>query len=251
MQAVILCGGKGTRMREETEKIRAGLAESKENLANLTGYAVRYLRQLQKKHGPAFPRRTQIEAFAAIEVRELTASELTIRHDRAKGYLGHKVAGEPLLACSSLDKLLLVWKDGRYKVMAPPDKLFVDTTLIHAAVMDREGVMAVVYNEGGLTYLKRFTGGVVTNREYRCAPVGAEVLFFSDQDPPVLYVQYEAPATAPIRQQEFDTAKLPVRERDGRAVLMSSRRIGYVGAVKPRGWNDAATGPRGTFLDFG
>jgi topoisomerase-4 subunit A len=235
----------------ELETIRADLAESREHLANLTGYAVRYLRQLQKKHGPAFPRRTRIQTFKAIELRQLTASELTLMHDRRKGYIGHKIAGEPLFPCSSLDKLLLVWKDGRYKVVPPPEKLFVDTTLIHCAIVDRERVMTVVFTEDGFTRVKRFSGAAVTNREYRCIPRGAQILFFSDAEPAVLYVQYDVPATAAIKQQEFETRSLPARDRAGKSALMSSKRIATIGATKPAGWDDAVTGPKGAFMDFG
>jgi len=236
--------------QQDMESLRTELAESRENLANLTGYAVRYLRQLQKKYGPSFPRRTQIEAFQAVGVRELTASELKINWDRAKGYLGHGISGEAVFECSSLDKLLLVWKDGRYKVIPPPEKLFVDATLIHCAILDRERILTVVYNEDGFTQIRKLTSNAVTNREYRCSPKGAQVLFFSDQEVTVLYVQYEVAETAAIKQQEFDTAQLPVRERDGKPSLMSSKKIATIGAVKPKKWDDALTGPKGTYMNF-
>lgn len=237
--------------REEMEVIRGQLAESREHLANLTGYAVRYLRQLQKKHGTAFPRRTRIETFQAVEVRELTATELTICRDRDKGYLGHGVAGEPVMACSSLDKLLLVWRDGRYKVVAPPEKLFVDTSLVHCSILDRERVLTVVYNEEGFTRIRKFSSQAVTNREYRCIPRGAQVVFFSDQEVAQLYVQYDVPETAAIRQQVFDTSALPVRERDGKPSLMSSKKMAVISATRPRKWDDALTGPPGAYMDFG
>jgi topoisomerase-4 subunit A len=235
---------------QEMEKIRVELAESRDNLANLISYAVRYLRNVQRKHGPAFPRRTRVARFEAVAVRELTASELTISRDVEKGYLGYKVSGAPVLQCSSLDKLLLVWRDGRYKVVAPPEKLFVDASLIHCAILEREKVMMVVYNEEGFTRIRKFAGGVVTNREYRCIPKGAQILFFSDEEIPVLYVQYDVPETAAIKQQEFDTTRLPVRERDGKPSLMSSKKIATIGAVKPKKWDDALTGPKGTYMDF-
>lgn len=237
--------------REEMEALRVELAESKENLANLTGYAVRYLRQLQKKHGGSFPRRTRIEAFQAVEVRELTASELKISVDGAKGYLGYGVSGKELLECSSLDKLLLVWKDGRYKVVAPPEKLFVDSTLIHCSVLDRERVFTVVYNEEGFTQIKKLTSNAVTNREYRCIPRGAQILFFSTDAVAELYVQYDVPETAAIRQQIFDTSILPVRERDGKPSLMSSKKIASISSSKPKKWNDALNGPKGAYMNFG
>jgi topoisomerase-4 subunit A len=226
------------------------LAESRENLANVTGYTVRYLRQLQKKYGASFPRRTAIEVFRSVEVRELTATELAVNHDRAKGYLGHAIGGTPLFQCSSLDKLLLVWRDGRYKAISPPEKLFVDDTLIHCSVLGRERVLTVVYNEDGFTHIRKLLPNAITNREYRCIPRGAQIVFFSDQDVTVLYVQYDVPEAATIKQQEFDTAALPVRERDGKASLMSSKKIAYIGAAKPKKWDDALTGPKGTYMNF-
>ncbi|MEI6562976.1 MAG: DNA topoisomerase IV subunit A [bacterium] len=237
--------------QQEMESLRTELAESRENMANLTGYAVRYLRQLQKKYGPNFPRRTQMARFQAVGVRELTASELTINQDRAKGYLGYKIAGTTLFECSSLDKLLLVWKDGRYKGVPPPEKLFVDSTLIHCAILDRERVLTVVYHEDGFTRIKRFSGALVTNREYHCIPRGAHILFFSDQDVPTLYVQYDVPETAAIRQQEFDTTTLPIGVREGKASLMSSKKIASIGSSKPKKWDDAQTGPKGVYMNFG
>jgi len=72
----------------------------------------------------------------------------------------------------------------------------------------------------------------------------------ADDQPPVLYVRYDVPETATIKQQEFDTARLPVRERDGRASLMSSKKIAFIGTAKPKDWDDALTGPKGTYMDF-
>jgi topoisomerase-4 subunit A len=239
-----------SRNTEEMEKLRVELAETSENLTHLTGYAIRYCRNLLKKYGDDYSRRTEITAFRAVEVRDLTARELQVNLDKARGYLGHKVAGAPLLECSSLDKLLLVWRDGRYKAIPPPEKLFVDTTLIHAGVFDRERVITVVFNEEGFTRIKKFPAAVVTNREYRCIPKGAQILFFSDGDVPILFVQYDVPETAAIKQQEFDTTKLAVREREGKSSMMSSKKIAYIGAVKPKKWDDALTGPRGTYMDF-
>ena len=147
--------------------------------------------------------------------------------------------------------MLLAWKDGRYKVVSPPEKLFVDSTLIHCAILDRERVLTVVYNEEGFTRIRKLSANAITNREYRCIPKGARILFFSDQDPATLYVQYDVPETAAIRQQEFDTRALAVRERDSKPSLMSSKKIAFVGDVKPKKWNDTLTGPKGVYMDFG
>ena len=67
--------------------------------------------------GPITRAGHELATFGEISERELTANELTINYDREKGYIGHKIAGEPLISCSPLDRLLLVWKDGRCKVV--------------------------------------------------------------------------------------------------------------------------------------
>ena len=81
--------------------------------------------------------------------------------------------GEELFKCSSLDKLLIVWADGRYKVIPPPDKFFVDKDHIYCGFYTREKLFTAVYTEPeyGFTYIKRFAfGGLIQNKEYRFAP---------------------------------------------------------------------------------
>jgi topoisomerase-4 subunit A len=190
--------------RKEIEKLREERGGVETDLSGLVPYAIRYLRSLLRKYAADYPRRTEIAAFGTISERELTADALEIRYDRAKGYLGHKVQGEGRITCSPLDRLLLVWKDGRCRIVAPPDKLFVDTTLIHCAVVDRERVLTAVYEHDFFVYCKKFQiGRMTTNREARFAPKGAAVRFFSADDPAELYVRYTADERVKIRQQRF------------------------------------------------
>jgi topoisomerase-4 subunit A len=234
--------------KNQAEIARLGeeLVAAEQDLGALVPYAIRYLRGLLRKYGNDFPRRTRLAQFGEISARELTANELAVSYDREKGYIGHKISGEPLLACSPLDRLLLVWSDGRCKVVPPPEKLFVDTSLMYAAIFDRERPMLMVYELDLFTHIKKFApGGLITNREYRLAPKGASIRFFSDEIPSVLYVRYVADARARIRQQEFTIDRLPARDRESGGMVMTSKRIEFVGAAKPADWDDRLTGPKG------
>ena len=236
--------------RRDMEAIRAKLAEAEKNLKELVPHAVRYLRGLLRRHGEACPRRTRIETFGEVEIREITATELTIGYDREKGYLGHAVKGEPLLQCSSYDKIVLFWKDGRYKAMPPPEKLFVDAGLVHAGVLDRDHVATIVYTVDFFTYAKRFAvGGTIMNKEYRCLPQGGQILLFADGPVQAFFVRYAADAAQKIGQQEFDAGKVPVREPKARGCLMSAKRIASIAASRPADWDDSLNGPRGVFMD--
>jgi topoisomerase-4 subunit A len=238
--------------RKEIDDILAGIEKIDRYLEDLTGYAIRYLRGLIRKYGDAYPRMTEITTFDAIAVRDLTAEELTLQYDREKGYLGYGVAGEEALQCSSLDKILVVQGDGGYKVVNPPEKLFVDENLLHCDVVDRDRVFVVVYrDEDKLTHIKRFTfGGTILNKDYRCVPPGSEVLFFDGSDPKSLYVKYDKLKGQRIHQQVFDLQKVTVRGVKTRGTQMTSKIIASFHTTKPKGWSDKRSGPPGTLLDM-
>lgn len=238
-----------SRNRQEMDDIVRKLEETEKSLGELVPHAIRYLRGLLRAHGPLHPRRTRVEAFEAVEVRELTANELVMRLDRAGGYFGHGVQGDDCFACSSLDKVILVWNDGRYTMMPPPEKLFVDRTLLHRAIFDRERVMTMVYTAAGITHLKRFAfGGAIMNKEYRCAPPGSRVWLFSDEDPDQLFVLYAPAKGQRINQQIFAPRDLLVKGVAAKGVQMTVKEIKAVSATKPRNWDDKEQSPRGTWM---
>ena len=142
--------------------------------------------------------------LAAGEVRKLTASELNIQHNEETQFVGTGVRGESLMKCSSLDKLLFVWEDGRYQLMPPPDKLFVDGNFLRCDLFDREREMTCVYTHQKSTYIKRFKfGGTIMNRDYRLAPEKAKIILLEEGCPEEIYVRYRPAKGQRIHQQFF------------------------------------------------
>ncbi len=237
--------------RQEIDDIVKKLDEVEKNLTELVPYAIRYLRGLLRAYGETYPRRTKVQRFEAVEVRELTANELTLRHDKEGGYIGHAVAGVDLFTCSSLDKVIMVWSDGRYKMMPPPDKLFVDQNLLYFQLYDRDRVMTVVYVAGGITYLKRFAfGGAIMHKEYLCTMPEAKVLFFSDANPEQLYVVFAPAKGQRINQQIFQPRDAEVKGAQTRGVQMTVKEVKSVSATKPRNWDDKESSPKGSWMKF-
>ncbi len=239
--------------RKEIDGLVLELAQVEKNIGALVPYAIRYLQNLLKTYGPQYPRRTEVCTFGEVEVRELTARELAVKIDREKGYLGTEVEGEPLLECSSLDKLIAVWADARYKVFPPPDKLFTDTNLLYAAKFDRDRVMTAVFRWEQITFLKRFTfGGAIQNKDYLCAPEGSELLFFSDAEIPELYLKYKPAKNQKIHQQIFKPGDVPVKGVQARGNQMTMKVVDKIaaGPTKPRWWRDEdGDGPKGVLFN--
>lgn len=238
------------RNRKEMDDIVAELKTVEKHLADVTRYTIRYLRGLLKAIGDTCPRRTEIARFEEIEVRALTANELTLCHDTATGYVGHEVKGKELLTCSSLDKVVFVWKSGRYRVVPPPQKFFVDKDLVYVAVYRRDRIMALVYHQEPFNYIKRFRfGGVIMDREYFCTGADSQVVFFSDQDPAELYVKYRPAKRQRIHQQLFHPRDLSVTTAKAKGNLMTSKSIARISATKPRWWRSGKRAPKGVVMD--
>ena len=202
--------------REEIDAIRKEEAEVKDNLVHLRAFVVKYLKGLIKEYAKRYPRCTKISknAFKQVDVRAITASELTIRWDKENNYVGSGIrGGDELFKCSSLDELIFIWKDGRFRKMQPEDKTFVDKDLLvvlrYNQEKDRDARdFTLVYEEGsyGFSYIKRFTfGGLIRNKEYRLAPAKGrtKVLFLQEGCPDTLYVKYKPAKGQKIHQQYF------------------------------------------------
>ena len=236
--------------REEIDAILKEEGEVNANLKGLRGYAVRYLKRLLKKHREAYPRKTRIEeAFRQIEVRELTASELTIKMDAEGCYIGSDIrGGEELFKCSSLDKIIVIWKDGRYKMMPPPDKFFVDKDMLYCSIFSREVLYTAVYTEPhyGFTYIKRFRfGGCIQNKEYRLAPEKSRVLLLTEGTPENLYVKYKPAKGQRIHQQLFIPSEVLEKGVGAKGIQMTSKDIARLATEKPRWWDDTVEPAKG------
>ena len=238
--------------RKEIEAILQEEAEVAENIKGLRGFAVRYLKNLIKKYKDKYPRLTKIapSAFAQIEVRALTATELTLKIDRENGYIGTDIrGGEELFKCSSLDKIIVVWNDGRYKMMPPPDKFFVDKQGgCYCQIFDRDKEFTAIYTEPhyGFTYIKRFAfGGAIQNKEYHLAPEDSKIILFEEGVPETVYVKYKPAKAQRIHQQMFTPSEVLVKGVAAKGIQMTSKDIAKTATKKPGWWDDNEATPKG------
>ncbi len=236
--------------RKEIEGIVAELEQVEKDLKGLVAYATRYLKRLIKEYKDEYPRLTVATGFQEVEVRELTATELQIRQDE-NGFIGTAVKGETILECSSLDKLLVVFNDGKYLVVPPPDKLFVDGNLNRCEVFDREKPYTCVYTDQRITYLKRFKiGGAIMNREYYMSQGDKSKLqLLADGTPEAIYVKYHPAKGQRINQQKFRPEGIAVKGVKSRGNRMTTKGIKYIGTEPGRWWDkDEAEAPDGVLL---
>ena len=211
---------------EEKAKIVQELKEIRKNLRRLIPYTIAYLEELIAKYGKTYKRRTQLTEAEAIDVRELTAEELPIVYDQERGFLGSEVKGETAFRCSPLDRLMLVWENGRYQMIPPPERVFVDKDLLYFGIYDRERIFAVVYNTSKATFLKRFAfGGAIMNRDYSCTQEGAKIRFITDKPIKELRLKYRHTKGARINEQTFAASDIIIRGPKARGLQVTKRTV--------------------------
>ncbi len=235
--------------RKDIEAILKDLVKVEKNLQDVKSHAIRYIKALIKKYGDYYPRRTCVETFKILDVRKLTANELTLNLDDEKGFLGHGVKGEPQLECSSLDKILIVKSDGCYTVMPPPATCFVDDKLLWCGLYDRNLIFTAVYSEWGVNYIKRFSiGGVIMNNDYSFIPAKADLLLCSIGTPDAVYVKYKSAKGQRISQQVFKPKQVQVKTAKTKGIQMTSKDIARIDVRPGRWWNKKIKSPPGVLI---
>ena len=278
------------RNREELDAIMAEMEEARKNLAAIKPFAIKYLKglikeyqyveievaveaapsekkpkktseksakpKLEKRTVERFPRMTEITQFHQIEVKQITASTLSLNYDRETGYLGGAVkGGEEQFKCSPLDKLIIVWPDGRYKLVpAPEDKMFVDKDMLYCAVHDRDKLFTLVYteNEYPFTCLKRFAfGGAIMNKDYTLLPDSGTVRIFTEGTPKNIWIKYKPQKSQRIMQKVFNPEEeVAVKGVQAKGKQVTTKPIQYISDSEnpPRFWDDALPTDKGKLL---
>ena len=230
--------------REEMEQTKAELDETRKNLTGLTKYVIGHLEALLEKYGPLYPRLTTKSArHEEVDVKAVAFKSFKVAYDRETGYVGYKVSGEEFkLECTKFDKILLVFKDGTYKVSEQPEKLFVGQELFYCGLPDREKVFTCAYTDRNASYLKRFTfGGTIMNKAYLCIPEKSRILYFAPDTPKILYVRYKPAPHQKISQQTCEPESVEVKSPKTRGRQLSIKDISSVTAEPTRGWDEKET----------
>jgi topoisomerase IV subunit A len=163
------------RQRKEIKEIKNSIKDVEKKLKDIVGFTISYLDGLLKKYGRYYPRRTTIETFAEVKARKVALSHLTVGYHRETGLLGYQVKSDcdMTFSCSEYDKILLIYKDGRYKAIKVPEKIFVDHDIYWADIVKGKTIYNMLYREGSKsqTYVKRFmTPKFILDKEYRLFP---------------------------------------------------------------------------------
>ena len=201
------------RQHKEIKEIKSSIKDTEKKLKDIVGFTINYLDNLLKKYGRLYPRKTVLETFTEVKARKVALSNLSVGYHRETGLLGYHVKTDCdiSIACSEYDKILLIHRDGRYKAIKTPDKVFVDHDICWVGKVTGKIIFNLLYRDGtqGLSYIKRFmTPKFIMDKEYRLFPAHKKswVQFLQTGEGARLRIDFIPTARSKINSQrlEFD-----------------------------------------------
>ncbi len=159
----------------EIKQIEADIKQTKYHLDHLTDYAVAYFERIRDKYSEGKERRTEIREFDTIEAWKVASSNAKLYVNREEGFFGYGKSmkdAEFVCDCSNIDDVIIILKDGRYKITKISDKAFFDKNIYYIGIYkrnDERTIYNMLYRDGrgGAIMMKRCAIKSITrDKEY-------------------------------------------------------------------------------------
>lgn len=222
------------------------IADINGNLEHITDYAIKWFEGLKAKYGEAFPRRTVIRGFDNIEAAQVAEANEKLYINREEGFIGTALKKDEFVCnCSSIDDIIIFYRDGRYKVVKVAEKLFVDKNILYINVFkrnDERTIYNAIYQDGkgGTYYMKRFAvTGVTRDKEYNLTmgTPGSRVTWFSanpNGEAEVVKVTLKPKARLKTLQFDVDFSELAIKGKQSRGNIVTRNEV-HRFSLKERG----------------
>ena len=158
---------------EKIARLDAEIARINHDIEHIDETTEKWYVHLKEKYGDRFPRRTTLRAFDSIEAAKVAEANRRLYFDADGGFIGTALKdNEFLFPCSDIDDILVIHRDGTYKIVRVQDKLYIGKKVIHIGIYkkrDSRTIFNVIYRNGkaGNSYMKRFhISGLTREKEY-------------------------------------------------------------------------------------
>ena len=225
---------------EKLRGIEDEMDEVQNHLEHLTEFTVNYFKNLKKKYGKEYPRLTELTGFESIAVTKVVSNNAKLYANKAEGFVGIALKKEDnaefICDCSDLSEIIIIHKDGKYRVTKVSEKAFFGKDILYVGLFDRNDqrtIYNVIYREGktSVSYAKRFAVTSVTrDKEYDITQgtPGSELLWFTvnhNGEAETVKIYYRQRAKLKKFIDEYDFSQLLIKGRASRGNLVSKNAI--------------------------
>ena len=234
---------------EKIAKLEEQMAAVQDNIDNITAYTIDWFKELKKKYGKDFPRLTELTGFETITATKVINNNAKLQANLAEGFVGIGLkrddGGTYICDCSDLSEIIVIGKDGKYRITKVEDKAFFGKDLLYVGVFNRgdaRTIYNVIYREGktSVYYAKRFAITSVTrDKEYDIttgAP-GSQIMWFSanhNGEAETVRIALRPKPKLKKTSLEYDFAELAIKSKTARGNLVTKNAIAKI-TLKSKG----------------
>ena len=227
-------------MDEKILAIEQEIARVRDNIEHINAYTIDWFRSLKKKYGKDWPRRTELTGFETIAVSRVANNNAKLQANLAEGFVGIGLkkddGGEYICDCSDMSEIIVIGKDGKYRITKVQDKAFFGKDLLYVNVFNRgdsRTIYNVIYREGktSIYYAKRFAVTSVTrDKEYdiTTGEEGSRIMWFSanhNGEAETVRVQLRPRPKLKKTSLDYDFSELAIKSRSARGNLVTKNVI--------------------------
>ncbi|MBQ9311055.1 MAG: DNA gyrase/topoisomerase IV subunit A [Bacteroidales bacterium] len=234
---------------EKIAKLEEQMAAVQNDIDNITAYTINWFKELKKKYGKDFPRLTELTGFETIAATKVINNNAKLQANLAEGFVGIGLkrddGGTYICDCSDLSEIIVIGKDGKYRITKVEDKAFFGKDLLYVGLFNRgdaRTIYNVIYREGktSIYYAKRFAITSVTrDKEYDIttgAP-GSQIMWFSanhNGEAEIVRIALRPKPKLKKTSFEYDFAALAIKSKTARGNLVSKNTIAKI-TLKSKG----------------
>lgn len=215
--------------KEEIVLLQEKLDVIEKQLRNIKKFTIGYLQGLIEKFGKDFPRKTKIKAIEEIDRRAIETKEIKVGFDQKTGFIGTKVSADIQFFCTNFDKLLLLHKDGTYKVIQIPEKQYFEG-IEWAGIADKKTILNVLYQNTKTkeVWLKRFiVEQFILDKTYRYLDENMELVGVSAKEGLV------AALSSSKEKKQIPVEEIPVKSVQTRGVRLATQKMKKAELIVP------------------
>ena len=227
-------------VEEKLRGIEDEMDEVQNHLDHLTEFTINYFKNLKKKYGKDYPRRTELTGFESIAVTKVVNNNAKLYANKAEGFVGINLKKEDnaeyICDCSDLSEIIVIHKDGKYVVTKVSEKAFFGKDILYVGIFDRNDqrtIYNVIYREGktALSYAKRFAVTSITrDKEYDITQgtPGSVILWFTvnhNGEAETVKIYFRPRPKLKKTIDEYDFSQLGIKGRASRGNLVSKNPI--------------------------
>lgn len=228
---------------EKIAAIEAEMGTVKNNIEHITEYTIDWFKMLKAKYGKPFARQTEITAFESIAVTKVVSNNAKLYANYEEGFVGLNLKkddnGTYICDCSDLSEVIVIGKDGKYRITKVTDKAFFWKDLLYVGVFNRgdsRTIYNVIYREGksSVSYAKRFAITSVTrDKDYdiTTGEEGSKILWFTvnhNGEAESVRIYLRPRPKLKKTQFEYDFSTLAIKGKASRGNLVSKNPIARI-----------------------